>query len=316
MQHHHSVVRTRRRRAPSLLRRAAGALVLLAGLLALSLVTIGVMQLPGSPVARTVLRGGTAGDALAAVPDDRATLTAMRAAIAASGGRASVAVIDLRGQPARNLSLDADATYTAASTYKLPTLMATAERVAAGSWSSGDKVCFNADQEEDGWFNDYQPGDCFTRQDLAERAGHYSDNTAAHMLVDALGGGDAVNAYARSHGATESTFYDPNQTTARDLANLMAAEAEGRAGGTAAERWLYPLLTHTAYEDGIPAGTGPQASVVHKIGAVDDTVNDVALVTAPNASYVVAITTDGVGGDAGWALVARLSALAWRLETS
>lgn len=317
MQRYPSVVRTRsRRRRPSFLRRAAGALVLLVGLLALSVVTIGIMQLPGSPVAQTVLRGRGSGDVLAAVPDDNATLAAMRQAIAASGGRASVAIIDLRGQPARNLSLDADASFTAASTYKLPALMATAERVAAGTWRPTDQLCFSSDQQEEGWFNDYQPGDCFARQDLAERVGHYSDNTSAHMLVDELGGGEAINAYARSRGATESTFYDPNRTTVRDLAALLATEAEGKAGGAAAQQWLYPVLTHTAYEAGLPAGVGPQATVIHKIGAVDDTVNDVGLVTTPSTTYVVAVTTDGLGGDAGWALVARLSALAWRFETS
>ena len=316
MQQHPSVVRTRarRRRPRRLLHRAGGALAVLGGLLALSLVTIGVMALP-APVARTVFRGAGGGDALAAAPSAEATTTALRAAIAASGGRASVAVIDLRGQSQRDLGVDADATFTAASTYKLPVLMATAEQVSGGS-RADDHLCFQPDEQENGWFDDYRPGDCFTRQELAERAGHYSDNTAGHMLVDALGGAGAVNTYARSRGATESEFYDPNQTTARDLASLMATEARGTAGGSAAQQWLYPLLTNTAYEDGIPAGVGPQATVVHKIGAIDDTVNDVGLVTGPNADYVLAVTTDGLGADAGWALVARLSSIVWRFETA
>jgi beta-lactamase class A len=124
-----------------------------------------------------------------------------------------------------------------------------------------------------------------------------------------------LNAYARTHGAEHSAFYYPNRTTAGDLASLWTSEARGHAGGQAAQQWLYPLLTSTAFERGIPAGVPVSARVVHKVGWIDSTLNDAALVTAPGASYVLAITTDGLGGDSGWALVARISAVVWKYET-
>jgi beta-lactamase class A len=127
---------------------------------------------------------------------------------------------------------------------------------------------------------------------------------------DGLGGGRALNGYARTHGATRSAFYYPNRTT------LWTAEAQGQAGGQGAQQWLYPLLTRTAFEAGIPAGVPSAARVVHKVGWIDSTVNDAALVTAPGARYVLVVTTDGLGGGPGWALVARISAVVRRYEAS
>jgi beta-lactamase class A len=134
------------------------------------------------------------------------------------------------------------------------------------------------------------------------------------MLVDSLGGGRVLNAYARARGAVRSAFYYPNRTTARDLAALWTSEAQGQAGGQAAQQWLYPLLTRTAFEQGVPAGVPRSARVIHKVGWIDSTVNDAALVTAPGARYVLAVTTDGLGGDPGWALVARVSEVVWKYE--
>src|ERR1700738_3797683 len=258
----------------------------------------------------------TAAPVVPAVPPgpDSRLLTELQAVVADTRARVGIAVVDLRGPQPKRTELNAGATFGAASTYKFVALMANAEHIAAGSMRSSDRLCFRSSQAEDGWFKDYTAGECFSRQTLAARAARYSDNTAGHMLVDSLGGGMALNAYARSHGATRSAFYYPNRTTAGDLASLWAAEAQGQGGGPSAQQWVDPLLTRTAFEQGIPAGVPGSARVVHKVGWIDSTVNDAALVTAPGARYVLVVTTDGLGGMPGWALVARISAVVWRYE--
>jgi beta-lactamase class A len=238
----------------------------------------------------------------------------IQAAISSSDGQASVVVVDLSEARGNRLEINAHAVYDAASTYKLPTLMAEAERIASGASRATDKVCFDQSEQEDGWFDDYDDGDCYSRQSLGQRVGIYSDNTAGHMLVDDLGGARSLNTYAASRGARESKFFVPNQTTAYDLAALWEAEARGKAGGRAAQAWLYPLLTNTKFEKGIPAGVPDAVTVVHKVGFVDSTVNDAGVVLGPKRSYVLSVTTDGVGGDAAWALIARISALVWAAE--
>ena len=203
-----------------------------------------------------------------------------------------VSLIELASS--RAWSLNGDQSYTAASTYKLPLLMEEAQDVVAGTAHPNDVLCYQDGDWEDGWFGDYAPGSCYTRAELDRRVGEYSDNTAAHILVRVDGGGDALNAYARAHGATGSEFWDPNVTTSGDLARLWQDEAAGRAGGDAAQQYLYPLLTNTAYEDGIPAGVPTGTTVVHKIGIIDGEVNDAALVTSgPHGAYVLTVCIEG-----------------------
>jgi beta-lactamase class A len=233
--------------------------------------------------------------------------------LAADGASGGVSLVQLAGARQWAWSLNGDQRFAAASTYKLPLLMEEAQDIAAGRSRATDTLCYEDGDWEDGYFSDYQSGDCFSRAELDRRAGTYSDNTAAHILVRYRGGTDALNAYARAHGASESAFYDPNVTTSNDLARLWLNEASGGAGGAAARAYLYPLLTNTAYEEGIPAGVPAGTTVVHKIGILDTEVNDAALVeSGPRGPYVLAVCTEG----GGWTTVAAVAATIARFESS
>jgi beta-lactamase class A len=246
----------------------------------------------------------------AAVRNPQALLGSLEAAIAASGAAVSVDVVDLRRQQA--VSIQPAVSWTAASTYKLPLLMDETDLIARGKAAAGDSLCYTDADYEDGYYGDYSDGECFTRLELMTRVGHDSDNTAAHILVRYLGGAAALNAFAKANGAVASGFYDPNTTTAADLAALLVREATAPA---AARAELQALLTHTAYEAGIPAGVPGTATVVHKVGMLDAVTNDAALVFGPQP-YVLVVMTDGLGGDAAWALIARLSAIVWQWEAA
>jgi beta-lactamase class A len=241
----------------------------------------------------------------------------VNAIIASSGGQVEVSLIELGGPAASSWQVGDSVPMDAASDYKLPALMEEAQLVAAGRIDPNGLVCYQDADYEDGWFDDYSAGACFTRNELADRAGHYSDNTAGHMLVRDLGGSAALNVYAAGLGAQNSDFFDVNQTTAGDLARMMAAEATGAVGGAAAQAWLYPRLTNTHWEAGIPAGVPAGTSVVHKTGALDGEVNDAAIVSGgKSGTYVLAVMTDGSGGDAAWGLVAQISTAVWAYEAT
>lgn len=246
------------------------------------------------------------------------TLTAsIQQLLAESGGSVGVTLIELGGTTPLVWSYNGGEVFTAASTYKLAALMMEAENVAAGRIDPNGVVCYQDEDYEDGWFDDYSTGACFTRLELAQRAGLKSDNTAGHMLVRDLGGADALNAWAASAGATRSVFFTDNTTSSDDLAVLWAAEARGTLGGSAAQAWLYPLLTGTATEAGIPAGVASRSTVVHKTGALDAVENDAALVkSGPNGAYVLTVMTDGLGGNAGWQLMASVSSSVWTFEAA
>lgn len=238
--------------------------------------------------------------------------------VAASGATVGLTLVELGGSDPIAWSLNGNTVITAASTYKLAALMMEAENIAAGTSDPNGLVCFVADDYEAGWFDDYSPGACYTRNELASRAAKQSDNTAGHMLVRDVGGADALNAWAVSLGATGSVFFDGgNTTTSQDLAVLWLAEADGSLGGPAAQAWLYPLLTGTTTEKGVPAGVSGGVTVIHKTGTIDAVDNDAALVTGgPAGSYLLIVMTDGLGGDAGWQLIASLSATVWQFEAS
>ena len=234
----------------------------------------------------------------------------------ASGASVGVTLVELSGSNPMVWSYGGAEVFTAASTYKLAALMMEAQNIAAGQTDPNGLVCYEDGDYEYGWFDDYDTGACFTRNELAWRAGIKSDNTAGHMLVRDLGGADALNAWAAAHGATSSAFFVSNTTTSNDLAALWAAEAKGQLGGAAAQGWLYPLLTGTSTEAGVPAGVGPGTTVVHKTGTLDQEVNDAALVKAGEKTYVLTVMTDGLGGSDAWQLIASISTEIQQFEES
>lgn len=244
----------------------------------------------------------------------------LQADLIASGGRSGAQVgIDLEelsGPRRTSLSVNGNQSFYAASAYKLPLLMAEAQQIAAGQMSPSDILCYDPSDQEDGWFTDYDIGTCFSRQDLAIRAGRYSDNTAAHILVRYLGGPDALNAYARSIGMAGSALWDPNTATPSDLSTAWVNEVLGRLGGAAAQQWLFPILTHTAFEQGIPAGVPGGVTVVHKVGSMYGVENDSAYVTNGRISYVLTVAVNGPDEATGWSVIAQVSQRIWQYEAS
>jgi beta-lactamase class A len=246
-----------------------------------------------------------------------ATLTANLKQMAdQSGGNVAISLRELGGTGPQTWSLNGNEVFGAASTYKLPLLMADAQQIASGKISGNDSICYEDADYQDGFYEDYADGDCFARDQLASRVGQESDNTAAVMLLNDLGGQDVLNEFARQYGATNSQLFDPNTTTADDLAAELVTEATGKAGGSAAQKWLYPLLTNTIYEAGIPAGVPSNATTVHKVGLAGTDTHDAALVEgSPNGDYVLVVMTD-VPAANDWSFIASVSKAVWSFEVS
>ncbi len=239
----------------------------------------------------------------------------LNAIIRQSGAQVGISLQELSGRGRQTIALNGDHVFYAASEYKLPLLMAEAQQVAAGQASPGDRLCYDPTDIEDGWYTDYEPGACFSRAELVTRAGRYSDNTAARILVRYLGGPDALNAYAHAAGMTHSALWDPNTTTVNDLAAVWLSEAMGGLGGSAAQGWLYPILTHTSAESGIPAGLPSAATVAHKTGDMYGVVLDAGVVRNGQVQYVLAVGVAGLDEAIGWGVIQRISARIWQYES-
>ena len=158
-------------------------------------------------------------------------------------------MIELDGTTPLVWSYNGGEIFTAASTYKLAALMMEAQNIAAGRSNPDGLVCYVDDDYEAGWFDDYADGMCFTRTELAQRAGLFSDNTAGHMLVRDLGGADALNAPASK------------ATSKRSACRKVADGTRSRASASWPAEMSMPTRSCPAATSAAAVGTpGPQPS--------------------------------------------------------
>jgi beta-lactamase class A len=138
---------------------------------------------------------------------------------------------------------------------------------------------------------------------LATRMITHSSNLATNVLIERLGAAQVTStthrlgarATAVRRGVEDNVAFRAgivNETTARDLATLMAAIATDRAGSPEGSRAMREILLAQAYNDGIPAGLPPDTRVAHKTGEITATHHDAAIVyPARGAPYVLVVLT-------------------------
>src|SRR5207237_4908474 len=90
-----------------------------------------------------------------------------------TGGRVGISLQELSGPRRTSLSVNGGQSFVAASTYKLPLLMAEAQQIASGQARSSDLLCSAPGDAADGWFTDYRPGSRFTRDQPPVRHGRH-----------------------------------------------------------------------------------------------------------------------------------------------
>jgi len=161
-------------------------------------------------------------------------------------------------------------------------------------------------------------------RDLARLMITWSSNFATNLLVDQLGA-PQIQATARRLGADsivvlrgveDQKAFDrglSNTTTARDLAVLLAAIAEGRAASDSSTAIMLDILTHQEFREGIPAGLPQGTRVASKTGGITGINHDAAVIYPPNrAPYVLVILTRGFEQPAdAQAYMAQISATVW-----
>jgi beta-lactamase class A len=226
----------------------------------------------------------------------------------------------------------------AASTMKVPVLIELAQRVDAGRYgwdwpvlvknefrsivdSSTYRLLVPDDSEKTLFARE---GEMVAARDLARLMITWSSNFATNLLVDQLGA-PQIQATARRLGADsivvlrgveDQKAFDrglSNTTTARDLAVLLAAIAEGRAASDSSTAIMLDILTHQEFREGIPAGLPQGTRVASKTGGITGINHDAAVIYPPNrAPYVLVILTRGFEQPAdAQAYMAQISATVW-----
>jgi beta-lactamase class A len=151
------------------------------------------------------------------------------------------------------------------------------------------------------------------RVTLAELIDHMitrSSNLATNALIDLVG---AKNANATAHalgardirvlrGVEDGKAFQAglnNTTTARDLATLMEAIETGRAASRASCDAMRDVLLRQEFNEEIPAGLPPGTKVAHKTGFITAVLHDAAIVyPSGRRPYVLVVLTRGIADEA------------------
>ena len=275
--------------------------------------------------------------------DTRLTLAATRHASQSSEPAVlSVWLGDLDGRP--RFEHDALAPHYAASTMKLPLVIAAFRRVVRGELdldmpvrvsgtfaSVHDGSPFDLDESDDQDPGTWAAlGDTRTLAELAEQAITHSSNIATNLLLDVVGLGEVAavlrivgcspamvvgrgieDAAARAAGIT-------NTVTAADLGLVMAAvgRREPTLGGDQVLAPVEAMLARQVHVDQVPAGLPQGTPTASKSGWIPGVSHDVALVRPPGEEpFVLAVcTTVDLDETAAAAFVADIARDVWRAE--
>ena len=117
-----------------------------------------------------------------------------------------------------------------------------------------------------------------------------SDNTCPHLFGDQLGW-DAEDAFAKQNGFS-ATAVSRYTTSSNDLAKFLEKLYGGNLLNADHTGTLLNKMSRQIYRSGIPAGS-PNSTVYDKVGFLNDTWSDAAIVKSNKATYVLVVITKG-----------------------
>ncbi|MEL6605155.1 MAG: serine hydrolase [Cyanobacteria bacterium J06614_10] len=199
----------------------------------------------------------------------------------------------------RYVNVEGGEAIAAASTIKLPILLAFFEEVDAGRIDPNQTMAIQQTQIAEG-SGDMQlspPGTQFTALEVATQMIVNSDNTATNMMIDLLGGKEVMNSWFKLQGLEKTVLNNPlpdlegtNTTSARDLSHTMLLISEGDDLSQRSRDRVLNILNRTYNKSLIPDGLIQQGALTfNKTGDIASVLGDVALVDLANGKrYVVA----------------------------
>lgn len=197
------------------------------------------------------------------------------------------------------LDVSGSATFAAASTIKVPVLVAFFQDVDAGKIRLDEKLTLKKELIGQGSGDmQYEPlGTQYTTLEVARRMITISDNTATNLLIARLGGKAALNDRFRSWGlmTTEIKNLLPdlqgtNTTSPKDLATVMIRISQGELISLRSRDRMLEIMRQTVNDSLLPQGLGEGATIAHKTGDISSALGDVGLIDLPNGKrYAIGV---------------------------
>jgi beta-lactamase class A len=241
-----------------------------------------------------------------------------RAVAQVPGAEVAVSVRDL--QSGLSLDVNAATSFHAASTMKVPVMLAVLRAVDEGRLSLDQEILlvnrfhsiadgspFSVDAGDDSDSTIYaRIGQRVPVRELLERMIVRSSNLATNALIG-LVGAERADALAHELGASRIRVLRGvedgkafaagmnNTTTSADLAALLAHVERGDALRPASARLMTEILLRQEFNDEIPAGVPAGVPVAHKTGSITATLHDAAIVYPPGRRpYILVVLTRGI----------------------
>eukprot|EP00793_Prasinoderma_coloniale_P006782 PRCOL_00001612-RA len=212
------------------------------------------------------------------------------------GCSSSIAVVDL--DTGDHAFVNATEVFPAASTIKLPVLVALYEAVDRGHVSMAEALELREELlgAHSGGMQ-YRPlGTEFTVGETAHQMAAVSDNTATNMLIARLGGFETLNQQFKRWGMQDTVLRQKlpdldghNTTSARDLAYLLTLVDTGHILGLRSRDRLLLTMTECSNEAMLRSSVRPGAHVANKTGDIGFVVGDAGLVTTVKGRRYVAV---------------------------
>jgi beta-lactamase class A len=249
-------------------------------------------------------------------------------------GAETVSVVSYDLATGKELLINPDVSFHAASTMKVPVMMEIFRRVADGKLSIDQRITIKNDFASIVDSSHYAlTPDSDSEQTLYTRVGQtetirelmrlmiiVSSNLATNILMEFVTPNrvmDLMRAIGAKNiqvlrGVEDGKAFQKglnNTTTARDLMIILRRIAERRAVSAKASDEMIRIMLDQKFNQGIPAGLPHEARVSHKTGSITKVNHDAAIIYPPDRKpYVLVVLTRGLEDEkAAHKLIADIS---------
>ncbi|AFZ34858.1 beta-lactamase [Stanieria cyanosphaera PCC 7437] len=195
------------------------------------------------------------------------------------------------------VSIQGSGAIAAASTIKIPILVAFFQDVDQGKFRLDQELTMNKEDigSGSGSMQYEKPGTQFTTLEVATKMITISDNTATNMLIKIMGGAEKLNQRFLEWGLTETVIRNPlpdlegtNSTTPEDLGNLLINLERGKLVSLKSRDRMFTIMSNLVRNTLLPVGLEADATIAHKTGDIRSVLGDVGIIDMPNGKRYVA----------------------------
>lgn len=195
------------------------------------------------------------------------------------------------------LDIKGDRVFPAASTIKLPILIAFFQDLDAGKVSLNETLVMRNDliTNGSGEMQDDPVGSRYSARETVTKMITISDNTATNMIIDRLGGIKKLNERFRSWGLKDTRIRNwladlsgTNTTSSKDMVQLLALVTKEKLLSPSSREQALNILRNTVTRTLLPAGLGNGADIAHKTGDIGFLIGDAGLITMPSGKTYLA----------------------------